>query len=442
MRRVTGSAPAGAPEPRALLLAGLRVGGHGTALQTLRGISLPTWDATLALASRHGVLPLLARSLLSPGCAVPVPDPIRVRLQRGWRSSGVQNALLLGHLGEVLLRFAEADVPVIVLKGADLAERVYDDVGLRPMADVDLLVRPERIGQAVAVLDALGFVPEDAHGPHPGRHVAPVPENLHVAPMIRRGGIRVELHYAIATVAGAGAIDHDGLWVRAESARIGGVPALVLSPEDLLLHLCTHLAAHHGFAARLVQVCDIPAVLDRFPDRIDWGLLWSRARAWGVERSVDATFALAERLLEWPPPPEAMAERASPRVGPEIAEVCERLLFEGSPSEMGSANFVRVMGSGSVRERAALALARAIPPPREMAFRYGVSPGSPALFLRYPMRAAELIGRYAGRTGRALRKDPAAVRSLEMEGQRGRLVAWLRGDDPTPREADTGPDSG
>jgi hypothetical protein len=151
---------------------------------------------------------------------------------------------------------------------------------------------------------------------------------------------------------------------------------------------------------------------------------------------VGATFSLAERLLGWTPPSEAVVGCTSLQIGPEIAEVCERFLFEGSPSDTGSANFVRVMGSGSVRQRATLALARAFLPPREMAFRYGVSPGSPALLLRYPMRAVELLGRYAGR---ALRGDPAAVRSLEMEGQRGGLVAWLRGVDPSTGKPDAGP---
>jgi hypothetical protein len=439
MRWVTERAPSGRPEPRRLLLAALRAGGDPVARDAIQGAPLDAWEATLALAKRHGVLPLLARSLLRSGGEPGVPGSVRVRLEQGWRASGVRNALLLAHLGEVLRRFDDASVPVIVLKGADLAERVYEDVSLRPMSDVDLLVRPDRIGAAVGVLDALGFAPEDARGPHPSRQVAPIAENLHVAPMTRRGGIRVEIHYAIATAAEAGSIDHEGIWSRAAQALIGGVPAPVMTPEDLLLHLCIHVAVHHGFEARLVQVCDIPAVVDRWSDRIDWAVLWSRARAWGVERSVDATFSLAERLLAWTPPAEAQVGRASPPAGPAVAELCERLLFQESPSEMGSPNFVRLMGSGSVIERAALALARAFPSRREMAFLYGLSPGSLAVFPRYPMRAAELVGRYAGRAARVLRKDQAVVSSLDVEGHRARLVAWLRRDDSTSGKPDTGP---
>jgi hypothetical protein len=442
VRRIDDRASDGRPEPRRLLLAGLRAGGEPWAREAIRGAPLAAWDDILALATRHGVLPLLARSLLRSGGEHGVPETIRSRLARDWRSTGVRNALALAHLGEVLRRLAGADVPVLALKGADLAERVYEDVSFRSMSDVDLLVPPDRIGVAVRVLDAVGFVPEDAHGPHPSRQVVPVAEDLHVAPMIRRGGIRVEIHYAIAAAAEAGAIDHPGIWQRAEQARIGGGPARVMAPEDLLLHLCIHLASHHGFEARLGQVCDIPAVVDRWSDRIDWAVLWGRARAWGVERSVDATFSLAERLLGWIPPGGAQDGRASPPEGPAVAELCERLLFQESPSGMGSANFVQLLGSGPIRERAALALARAFPSPREMAFRYGISPGSPAVFLRYPVRAAELVGRYAGRAGRVLRNDRDVVRNLRVEEQRAGLVAWLRGGDSLPREADIGPLSG
>jgi len=51
-------------------------------------------------------------------------------------------------LRKVLQVFCQEKVPVIVLKGALLAELVYQHIGLRTMDDVDLLVSKQDLGKA------------------------------------------------------------------------------------------------------------------------------------------------------------------------------------------------------------------------------------------------------------------------------------------------------
>ena len=54
---------------------------------------------------------------------------------------------------------AQAGVPFLVLKGAALAHLVYGDPRLRPMRDVDLLIRKADAGRALDVLTRCGFRP-------------------------------------------------------------------------------------------------------------------------------------------------------------------------------------------------------------------------------------------------------------------------------------------
>jgi hypothetical protein len=56
-----------------------------------------------------------------------------------------------------LERLAQAGIRAAPIKGPDLALRVYGDLGLRQCADVDIVVDPGRLDDAVGVLQTLGY---------------------------------------------------------------------------------------------------------------------------------------------------------------------------------------------------------------------------------------------------------------------------------------------
>ncbi len=59
-------------------------------------------------------------------------------------------------LTEIVRWFNEADVPVMLLKGAALNLTVYPRPDLRPMSDLDLLVRPGDAERALSLLKGHG----------------------------------------------------------------------------------------------------------------------------------------------------------------------------------------------------------------------------------------------------------------------------------------------
>jgi len=73
-----------------------------------------------------------------------------------------RNIRLYADLARALRALNQADVPVMVLKGAALAQTVYPRLSQRPMGDADLLVRPEDRDRARGALEAAGyrFLPE------------------------------------------------------------------------------------------------------------------------------------------------------------------------------------------------------------------------------------------------------------------------------------------
>jgi len=101
---------------------------------------------------RLGLAPLLHRALSDAAdlrAALFAPD---------YRHSTVSNLLRLGQARRVRQALAARDLPCVLLKGgAFLARLAPGDPGIRPMADIDLLVDPARFDEAAHVLSGLGF---------------------------------------------------------------------------------------------------------------------------------------------------------------------------------------------------------------------------------------------------------------------------------------------
>lgn len=219
------------------------------------------------------------------------------------------------HLASFLRAAAAASLPVIVLKGAALAETAYPRPGLRPFGDVDLLVRPSHAPLGRAVLESLGC------GVDAARWHELVRGGERQANFFRAtegGPVVFELHVDLINndlLSGAIRMDLEGVWARARPARLAGEDALVLGPEDQLLHLCVHLAGHYLDAIRSLR--DIAQVCETTPP--DWVLFVSLARRAGAGPACFAALSAAARLLGAPVPAEVRGALA-PRTGADRLE--------------------------------------------------------------------------------------------------------------------------
>jgi Uncharacterised nucleotidyltransferase len=120
----------------------LRPGGSvGLAAHT-RGWGAAEWAEARHAALVHGVAPLLAASLEGGDAWAALAPELRAYCVEQRRLNGLRIAALRADLAAILGVAAAAGVAALPLKGAVLVERSYAEPGLRPMADLDLLVRP------------------------------------------------------------------------------------------------------------------------------------------------------------------------------------------------------------------------------------------------------------------------------------------------------------
>lgn len=281
-----------APSPEAeLLLCCLHTGYVGV---TDRIQALVTggvdWELLLRMAGEHGVIPLLARRL--ERFEDSVPSYVLERLRIVARQSKLRNLTLAGELLSLLKLFERHDIPVVPYKGPVLAATIYGDLASRKPGDLDLLLRPEDVRRARALL--LDREYEPMYRLETGQESALFRFEREYGLTHRDTGVDVELQWSVMPRQFSFPLDVEALRGRLQRVNFGGTEVRTISPEDLLLILCVHGSKH--FWERLQWVCDVAETLRAHPE-LDWERLVERASRLGGRRILFLGLLLANELL-------------------------------------------------------------------------------------------------------------------------------------------------
>ena len=208
-----------------------------------------TWATVLALAESHGCLPKGAVRLAD---AEGLPEEARQRLARVREESVSLDRLQVAVLGDLLEAFRRRGIPVIVLKGARIAERLYARPAVRVGKDIDLLVRLADRPAAGEILAARGFTCRDQayyesqHFHHTWVHGSRVLAE------------RVELHWDVTLPAASVRFPIDAWWRDARPVTLRAGDALVPPPADEFAYVAYH-ATCRGMP-RLRDLADVAAL--------------------------------------------------------------------------------------------------------------------------------------------------------------------------------------
>jgi hypothetical protein len=253
----------------------------------------PDWSAIARWATWHQVVPVVRQRLERdfPAC---MPAELASAWEHECRTLAHDARRYLDELLALIELFSGHGISVIPYKGPALALQLYDDVGLRPCRDLDLLIRESAVEDALQLLQSRGYFDPD-YTSFSLMQTAYL-RRYYGQWLFRHPGldITVEPHWSLTPWTLAASLDESGLWRRAKRTTLLGRPCFSLSPEDQLIALGTH--GSKELWNRLKSLSDIARLLTKTKE-LDWPAMLGRARDLGVLRMVLLGLLGAHRIL-------------------------------------------------------------------------------------------------------------------------------------------------
>lgn len=253
------------------------------------------WNEVIDLANKHKVEGIMYLALRKSNLISKVGEERINLLKQKAAITGITQSNHISGLSKIFNKINEKNIPIIVLKGLVVRD-FYPQPDQRSMNDADILVHKDDVEKVKNLLIEMGYIfLEDHKASH---HIALVHARY---PMIevhwnlfKRDGFSNELeHYERL------------IWKRAIKINVGEAEVLSLSYEDLVLHLCMHMASHlaaTGFGVR--QLCDLVLLVENKGKEIDWNSFIMKARMYGFEKFSLIMFLLCKELFNMEIPKE------------------------------------------------------------------------------------------------------------------------------------------
>lgn len=208
-----------------------------------------------------------------------------------------RNMCLQQEYEHVLDAFANADIPVISLKGIALIQNIYKDPGTRHIGDIDLLVKPEDYDKARTVLKSLEYTTPPAYF-DPMRHGS---TSLRSFPFTKNTEIKyyIHLHWHLLNSAlplFMFSVDMDEVWKEAQWTKAGNKDILMLAPHHEVVFLAIHAFKHSYNKMSLFY--DLKYMIEYYEDGLNWDRVFNCAEKWNAVIPLYCSLQLIGLTLE------------------------------------------------------------------------------------------------------------------------------------------------
>jgi hypothetical protein len=234
------------------------------------------WQELPAQAELHGMAPLLRHHIREASLFIPLEtERVLHGLYLRQRAFNQAHTQVLLEINELL---EGAGIQALLLKGLALAYQYYPDPALRPVSDIDFLLKRTDILPALDLLAGAGFRTDSPPTPS-----GQIPKELTVdSPPCNGIHVHVELHHHDPM--GRSPIDFsrdnefEGFDASSYILKIKGNTVYVPGPMDTLRYLSRHLTRHLFSATvskplQLKWCADFVSIVEREAESIDWSYI-------------------------------------------------------------------------------------------------------------------------------------------------------------------------
>lgn len=227
------------------------------------------WAVLLQECELAGITPLLRQHIDQHEWVIPAD--IKLGLKALVMRHRAAAAARYEVMQAVLPAFAEAEIPLVALKGVALAPMLYPVDELRPMRDIDLLVPKECEARAAEILRELGFDLPQAQASRFMRDSHQLPN---ATKTVNGFTISIEIHHDALSRDIADRLDFQQVKGQLHPIRWRELTLTTLGHEHMLYQVARHLAGlHPGAVLKVINILDVVLYAEKYQEELDWARL-------------------------------------------------------------------------------------------------------------------------------------------------------------------------
>ena len=253
------------------------------------------WAALSVLAQRHGVAGFLYRNTKDQDI---LPEQILLELQAAYRHTTFHNLDQVAASIKILRLISANDIQAIPLKGVIASEVIFQDLGVYPFGDIDILVHPADLAAVKKILIASGYSSVE------GIQEEDLLTN-HYHLMFHDGRHLLEVHWNLAKRYFE--VPPDFWWQDVRTIRWRDMDVVELAPEKYILYTIFRLYDHCFYPLRFFVL--IAGIIDTYSNEICWETLLADAKKFNMRRLVLFTLKLLHDVLGTPIPDRILQDK-------------------------------------------------------------------------------------------------------------------------------------
>lgn len=333
------------------------------------------WNTLLQVARQNGVTGFIYRN--TRGLDV-LPDHARTELRDWYQQTTFRNLDQLGETLNVLKILAASGIKAIPLKGVVASEIIFDDLGVYPSSDIDILVHPDDLDAAKQVLQTRA-----EYVSVPGRSEEELRAS-HYHYILHKKQYLLELHWNLTKRYFE--VQPEFWWEGVRSVQWRGVEILELAPEKYLMYAVFRYFDHCFYPLRFLVL--IAGIVEHYGPEICWDTLMRDCSRLKMKRLVVFTLQLVHELLVVEIPAD-LAEKKSPGYSA-LKKLCRSGMLHGIERQhLRMMCYTTLLDSPA--DVAGALLGRLVPTRGELCLRYNLPSGSARIFLYYLMNPVLLF---------------------------------------------------
>lgn len=287
--------------------------------------ALDAWQAWKSAINLNDVdypslrlLPMLYQNLKENNAP---DDPDLQRMKGVYRLSWVQNQLLFRRLSEILRRFEDQGIKTVILKGGALVFGYYHDYGVRPMHDLDIMVKWDQLNVISEILGDIGWHQQ---------HICPERLQSYRRETVFENDAEQEIDIHWHLLREWCMPEHDAaFWTNTTTLPMNDMSMTALNPTYSLMHLCGH-GYQWSTLPSLLWIADIHKIITTASDQIEWDPLMLIASRYNLTIPLRNVLAYLADDLETSIPLSVLGQSRQASPSPQERSIHDA--FSGNPN--------------------------------------------------------------------------------------------------------------